>query len=88
MPNKFEKECIEKFGVLSGQIGIIHTEQKYMQNDITLLKADVGTIKDTLINSKVNNACSHAETSVWMWIMRVGMVAIVGGLVSKMFSLW
>ena len=88
MPSKFEKECTERFGVLSGQILVVLNEQKHIQTDITLLKADIGEIKDRIVNGRVNNATSIGETAIWTWIMRLGMSAIVVGLITKMFSLW
>lgn len=84
----FEKECIRKFGKLEGQIEVVRTEQQYMKDDITDIKRDVKDMGSKVTRACVNNAVTRTESKVWLWITRTGLIAVVGGLVTKLFALW
>ncbi len=86
--NDFEKKCIRKFCGIEGQIAVIRTEQQHMEKDITEIKNEVKKLNGKVVKACVNNAIMRGETGIWMWITRAGMIAIVGGLVTKLFALW
>jgi hypothetical protein len=84
----FEKECIKKFGKIEGQIDVVRTEQQYMKEDITEIKGDVKDLRFKVTKACVNGAAARGETGIWIWVTRAGLIAIVGGLVTKLFALW
>ena len=86
--NDFEKKCIRKFCGIEGQIGIIRTEQQHMEKDITEIKNEVKKLNGKVVKACVNNARLRGETGTWVWITRAGILAITGGLVTKLFALW
>ena len=84
----FEKECIKKFGKIEGQIEVFQNEQQHMKEDITEIKGDVKDLSSKVIKAYVNGATTRGETGIWIWVIRAGLIAIVGGLVTKLFALW
>jgi hypothetical protein len=84
----FEKECIKKFGKIEGQIEVFQNEQQHMKEDITEIKGDVKDLSSKVIRACMNGTAIRSETGIWIWITRAGMIAVVGGLVTKLFALW